>query len=122
MARRPGSSPAKRGPSFDPDVPVAGFYRTRLVKDGPPVALRIWFGNPRDPSTGDEMDRAPQWFATMNGTQVVEAARFWPGCAADPISFGDYLHICRRSATLDPADPYFDPTKPIDKSIAPPPF
>jgi len=122
MRNRTGVARSKRGPSFDPDIPVAGCYRTRFVKDGPPVALRIWFGPPLDPETGEEMDRAPKWFAMINGVLAVEAARFWPGCARDPISFAEYRHICRRSATLDPADPYFDPFTAVDPARAPPPF
>ena len=78
MTNRTGPATTKRGPSFDADQPVAGCYRTRLVKDGPPVALLLWFGAPVDPLTGEPMDRAPAWFATINGKQIVEAARFWP--------------------------------------------
>ena len=124
MARhRTGGVRAKSGPAFDPDLPVMGYYRTRLVKGGPSVALLIWFGQPLDPTTREPMDRAPKWFARVNGTdEVVEAARFWPDCARDPISPAEYRHICDRSATLDPTDPYFDPRKPVDRSVAPPPF
>jgi len=123
MARaRTGGVRAKSGPAFDPDVPVRGVYRTRFVKDGPPVALLIWFGPPLDPETGEPMDRASKWFARINGGEVVEASRFWPGCARDPISFAQYRHIVDRSRTLDPGDPYFDPYRPIDRAVAPPPF
>jgi hypothetical protein len=124
MARhRTGGVRAKSGPAFDPDEPVRGYFKTRLVKGGPPVALLIWFGQPLDPETGELMDRAPRWFARINGTaEVVEASRFWPDCARDPISFAEYRHICERSATLDPSDPYFDPRKPVDRSLTPPPF
>ena len=115
-------STGKSGPSFDPDTPVAGCYRTRFVKGGPPVALRIYYGLPLDPETGEEMDRSPRWLAQINGGRVDDAARFWPQCAADPISFADYLHISRRSATLDRDDPYFDPWRPVDRSKAPTPF
>lgn len=110
------------GPLFDPDVPVAGCYRVQLVKRGPFVGLRIYFGPPADPSTGEEMDRTPRWVASVNGQQVVDAMRFWPHCAREPISFADYLHLCRRARTMDPSDPYYDPTKPVDPSTAPPPF
>jgi len=122
MTNRTGQASRKAGPAFDPDVPVEGCYRTRFVKDGPPVALRIWFGNPVDPLTGEEMDRSPRWNATVNGLATVDAFDFWPGCARDPISFAEYRHIARRSATLDPSDPYFDPRRPVDRSTAKPPF
>lgn len=107
---------------FDPDVPVAGLYRVRLVKGGPPVAVRLWFGAPVDPLTGEEMDRAPKWFATVNGQEIVDAFRFWPGCAREPISQAAFDHIVERSRTMDPTDPFFDPKKPVDRSTAKPPF
>ena len=119
---RTGKASRKSGPAYDPDIPVAGHYRTRFVKGGPPVAVWIYFGLPVDPETGEEMDRAPRWLAKVNGKEVVDAARFWPGVAAEPVGFAEYLHICLRSTTLDPGDPYFDPYKPVDRATAPPPF
>jgi len=43
---------------IDPDVPIAGFYRFKFVTGGHPVAVRLWFGAPIEPWTGEEMDRA----------------------------------------------------------------
>ena len=110
------------GPPYDPDEPVAGCYRVRLVRDGPPCGLLIWFGAPVDPETGELLDRSPIWMARLNNNVPVEAARYWPQCAREPISYSEYRHIVRRSATTDPSDPYFDPMKPVDFSTAPPPF
>jgi hypothetical protein len=110
------------GPPFDADIPVAGCYKVKLVKGGPPCGLRLWYGSPVDPLTGEEMDRSPRWNATLNGREQVDPFRFWPACARDPISEADHLHICRLSATMDPNDPYFDPRRPMDPGKAPPPF
>ena len=69
-ASRKGKPAAPRGRSFDADEPVAGFYTTRLAKDGPPVALHFWQGPPLDPDTGEPLDRAPVWHCLMNGEPV----------------------------------------------------
>jgi len=122
VTNRTGQARRKAGPSFDPDIPVAGCYSVRLVKGGPPVALLIWFGLPVDPLTGEEMDRAPRWNAVLNGVTPVDVGRFWPSCAANRISLSAYHHIVDLSRTMDPSDPYFDPMKPVDRSTAKPPF
>lgn len=69
---------------FNPDVPIEGYYRFHMVSGGIAVAVRLWFGAPIEPWTGEEMDRAPRWNATVNG-QWVEVERVWPMCAEDPI-------------------------------------
>lgn len=43
------------------------FYRIKLVKDGPPVGLKYWYGQPLDPVTGEILDRSPRWIAEVNG-------------------------------------------------------
>jgi hypothetical protein len=122
MTNRRGLAASKPGPPLDADTPVAGCYAVRLVKDGPPVALRICYGPPLDPWTGEELDRAPRWLAFVNGGEAVDVFRFWPACASKPISRELHDHICQRSRTMDPSDPYFDPLKPVNLSAAPMPF
>ena len=120
MARkRAPARPARPGPSYDPDLPVAGCYEIKLVKGGPPVALRIWYGPPLDPETRLEMDRAPRWNAMLNGVQVVAVERFWPECARQPISAARHDFITLESITQDPASPFYDPLKPIDRLAVP---
>ena len=122
FSNRQGQRAAARGRSFDPDEPVAGFYSTRLAKGCCPVALCFWLGQPLDPDTGDLMDRSPRWMCLLNGWQLVEVSRFWPACARNPISREEHDRLCRRSQTLDPLDPYFDPLRPLDHRNAKPPF
>lgn len=119
--RKPGK-PVNRGPSFNPDLPIAGCYRATLTRGGPPVALRFWMGPPVDPETGEEMDRAPRWQCRLNGAELVPVERFWPGCARDSISLEDHDRLCELNRTLDPADPYYDPRRPIDRLKTPLPF
>jgi hypothetical protein len=64
----------------------------RLRSGGVFVAVRIWFGQPRDPLTGDLMDRSMRWQATANG-QPIDLDRVWPQCAADPIDEREARHL-----------------------------
>jgi hypothetical protein len=111
-----------RGPAYNPDIPTAGCYRHKLRRGGPPVALRFWLGPPIDPDTGEEMDRSPRWQCRLNGTELVPVDRFWPDCARFPISLAEHDRLCRLSATLDPASPYYDPRRAIDPLKTPLPF
>ena len=47
------------------DTPIPGFYRMRLRSGGQPVGVRVWFGPPADPVTGEELDRSWRWQATV---------------------------------------------------------
>lgn len=110
-----------RAVGFDPDLPVAGFYRFRMRSGGALCGVRIWHGAPLDPVTGEELDRSPRWQALVNDDPV-EIERVWPRCAADPITDAEYRHYCRTqtwaqqhapdSALADPrrkADPLTTP-------------
>lgn len=79
---------------FDPDAPIAGYYRMRLRSGGVFVAIRIWFGPPRDPLTGEVMDRSHRWQATANG-KPIDLERVWPQCAADPIDEAEARHLIK---------------------------
>lgn len=114
MSRR-GKPLPRQGPPLDPDVPVAGFYRVRLVRDGPFVALRYWLGPPLDPETGEELDRSPVWQCRMNGTELVPVDRFWPRCAREPITREDHDRLCVLHRSVDPTSPYYDPTRKFDR-------
>ena len=114
--------PVDRGPSYSPDTPVAGCYRLRLTRGGPPVALRYWIGPPLDPDTGEELDRAPRWQCRVNGVQLVPVDWYWPRCARDPITQAEHDRLCGLNATLDPASPYYDPKRPIDRLRTPLPW
>lgn len=113
---------------FDPapdmaDAPRAGFYRHRRIGrvDRP---VRIWFGPPLDPETGEEMDRSPRWQIMLTGA-VLEFDRWnlvWPSCQSDPIPQAEYDYLLARAATSDPTDPFGSDTGRIDPLQAALPF
>jgi hypothetical protein len=119
---RRGKPAPPRGRSFDPDLPVAGCYQVKLVRHGPPVAVKIWFGLPLDPVTGEELDRAPVWLARVNGGDCRPAAWFWPECARHPITEAEHDRITQLSRTMNRASAWFDPLRPIDPLKTPVPF
>jgi hypothetical protein len=109
---------------YDASIPNAGWYRYKLRAGGHPVAVRIWFGAPHDPVTGEELDRGWRWQATANG-EPIDLDRVWPSCGRDPITEceGRYLAGLQAWATEHaPASPAADPNRRIDLLTAPMPF
>jgi len=79
--------------SLQPDVPVAGHYAMRLVRGGPLVPVKIWFGLPI--VDGEEQDRSLRWCVevdrkTTSKDELISIDRAWPWCAKNPISEADY--------------------------------
>jgi hypothetical protein len=74
------------------DTPTAGHYKMRMVRNGPFVPVRIWFGPPHDPDTGEEMDRSHRWQAEIGGKEAA-IERTWPWCAKNPIAEADYRYM-----------------------------
>lgn len=101
---------------IDVSVPVAGFYRGRLVSGGVRGGIRIWFGPPHDPVTGEEMDRSWRWQAEFNG-EPCDFDRVWPACADEAITEAEYRTYCQRAEWARqqaPASAYADPRKRVD--------
>ena len=101
---------------FDPDQPVAGFYRIRLRSGAAFAGVYIWHGLPLDPVTGEELDRSPRWQASLNG-EAIDLERVWPRCADEPITEANYRHLCRTQQWARenaPDSALADPRKPID--------
>lgn len=96
--RRPYTPPAGYG--FNPDKPVPGHYRLRV--HGVAQGIRIWFGAPLDPVTGDELDRGPRWQAERNG-EPVDLEHVWPRCAADKITADEYAYLTQLARWTDDA-------------------
>ena len=46
-------SPARRFDGVDVTTPVAGYYRARLVSGGVRGGVRLFYGPPKDPVTGE---------------------------------------------------------------------
>lgn len=109
---------------FDPDHPVAGFYRMRMRSGGTFVGVRIWHGAPHDPVTGEELDRSHRWQATVN-RGLVNLDRVWPKCAADPVDEGEYQYLCtvhQWAKENAPDSPQANPMRRINPLTAPTPF
>lgn len=77
---------------YSTEVPTEGYYRTRLRSGGVYVGVRIWFGQPLDPETGDEMDRSLRWQAMCNG-RYIDLDRVWPKCGREPIDEAEYHYL-----------------------------
>ena len=126
---------------FDPrpegsDAPVAGFYQW-LRHGRPAVPVRIWFGPPLDPETGEEMDRSWRWQMLAAGRPVVALeedrdgpfdpvwADVWPQVSHDPIPPSEYeflIATIRHAESYDPDSPFAKPFRKIDLRSATLPF
>ena len=128
MSRAPLDYTARRAPSaasgFDVDQPVAGFFKMRMVSGGAFVGVRLWNGPPKDPVTGEELDRSWRWQAEANGSPV-NLERVWPRCARDPISATEYAYLAARqdwAATNAPDSALADPRRKLDLLNLPLPY
>lgn len=78
-------------------IPTAGFYRMRMVKNGPWVPVHIWQGFGLDPETGEAREVAWMWRAERRGVEV-RIDQVWPSCAGEPISESEYRFLLARAA------------------------
>lgn len=102
--------------AVDIETPVAGHYRGKLRGNGVAGGIRLWFGPPHDPVTGEVMDRSWRWMAEFNG-EMVDFEAVWPVCAGEPISPEDYRVYCSRAAWARdnaPKSAFADPTRKYD--------
>ena len=96
------------------EVPVPGFYATRLVKGGPEVGCRIVFD-------------AGLWVALVNGVPTHPSAQAAPWripwmerCAfSRRIGEAEYDTLLHAAATARPGEPAADPLKPVRWRDAP---
>jgi len=107
------------------DDPRPGFFKTRLVKNGPFVGAEIRHGPSTDPDTGGVLEeRSWMWETWINGELVEKPSpdplragvyRVW--LCAKSISEAEYRHLvadrewCRHHA---PSSPEANPTKRAD--------
>lgn len=115
---------AAQSTGFDPDQPIAGTYQMRLVSGGVFVPVKIWFGAPLDPVTGEELDRSHRWNATANG-DAVTIERVWPKCADTPIDHHEFEYLAARhawAAKNEPESVFANPKRRIDPLTSPTPF
>lgn len=103
------------------DVPVAGFYRTKLAKGAAWVPARIWLGVAIDPVTGESMDRSPMLCAEVNG-RYVDPYEVWPSLVGQPITEAEFKYLTANAewcAEHAPADPAANPRTKIDLNTVP---
>lgn len=94
-----------------------------MVRGGAPAGVRIFYGPPLDPVTGEEMDRGHRWQAQVNG-QYEELERVWPACMREPIDEAEYRFMVRASEHArkhDGYSPLGQPRKRVDWDSATPP-
>ena len=111
-------APVGYGISLDP---VEGWYRHKLRSGAVAVGVRIFFGPPCDPDTGEELDRAPRMQAHVNG-RYVELDRVWPQCASHPIDEAEYAYLSSLQEWAEqhsPASPEANPRKAVNWLTAP---
>lgn len=98
------------------DIPEAGFYRTKLARGGPWCGVRIWFGAPPDPETGELLDRSHRWQAEINGN-ACDIDAVWPHVAGRFIDKAEYEYLValsKHAKTYAPEMPEAEPTRGID--------
>jgi hypothetical protein len=87
------------------DTPIEGYYRTRLVRGGPWVGVKIWFA-----PAADAEDRTPQWQCSVNGFQA-DVWEMWPLVGGREIDEAAYRKISPQAEAGKPVDKM--KTKPI---------
>lgn len=85
-------------PAVGADVsePCAGYFRHRLRSGSVVCGVRIWFGQPLDPVTGEPLDRSLRWQCDVDGEYYDHWDQIWPGCTGNPISETEYRALVAR--------------------------
>ena len=112
--RRPTTT---RAAGYDVSTPTAGYYRMRLTSGGVYGAVRIWYGQPPDPVTGELLDRSLRWQATFNN-EPIDLDRVWPVCGREPISSDEAARLIQQAEWAKRAAPdsaYANPRARIDR-------
>ena len=107
--------------------PRPGFFKLRLVKDGPWLAARIFLPCPIDPEFGHPMDRSRHLLAEVDGAFVEPPTawvfRIWTGAVEIAEAEFNYLRDdaswCRQYA---PAEPRANPRQSVDPRRTAPVF
>lgn len=105
------------------DDAQCGWFKRKLVKDGPWVAARIWMHQPIDPETG-ELEGDEFLLCEVAG-KPRDAGDQWTWLASNPISKADYefmLADARWAKTNAPTDPIANPDQPVNFLKSPLPF
>lgn len=93
--RREWERPAGYG--INVSEPIAGFYKVKLSRDTVLRAVHLVYGPPRDPITGEELDRSWRWMAFLDDGSLANFDDIWPKCARDPITEIDWKQSVART-------------------------
>lgn len=102
-AKRPATAHHGKA-GHDVSTPTAGFFRFRLRGGAVAGGVRIYFGPPRDPVTGEELDRSWRWQADFDG-EPIDFDRVWPACLKDLITEAEYRQRVGRRQWAETAAP-----------------
>lgn len=103
------------------DEPHAGWYKRRLVKDGPWVPVRIWLHQEVDEA--GELAADAYFCCDVDG-KPADPEQHWLFACMQPIAETDYTHLLRLSRYAkkhDDREPLANPRKAIDLLNVPPP-
>lgn len=104
----------RRRPTHESE-PHAGYYKMRLVKNGPWMPVRIWWHSVVDQETGELTE--PERMLCLVGERERDIDRTWLSCCKNPISRPEYeamMHTLRWAGSNDPTHPMLRPMEPID--------
>lgn len=102
------------------DAFIPGLYRWDR-RGRVPVPVRVWFGQPLDPLTGELLDRSWRWQFEFDGFTLDAFAKhlgataddvldnFWPKCRDSEIDPGEYQYLLDTAAHArenDPSSPF----------------
>lgn len=87
---------APGGYGLKADEPVAGFYKVKLGRDTVLRAVRLEYGAPLDPVTGEVLDRSWRWMAYLDDGYLGDFDAIWPQCARNPITEAEFRRCCAR--------------------------
>lgn len=106
-------------PPINISEPHCGYFKTKLVKDGPFVPVHIFWRGPKDEHgrpTGDE-----EMVCLVNGKEA-DVLETWTRVADRPIQLAEYeylVNLGKYAKEHDSREPLANPTAPIDRLTAP---
>lgn len=89
----------------DVSTPVAGWFRMRIGAGTVAIGIHVFNGPPRDPITGEELDRSWRWQAIADDGELLEWDRIWPACAKHPITETEFKTRQGRRVWAEQAAP-----------------
>lgn len=114
-------SPSYRITLAAPDTPQSGWYKRKLIKDGPWVPARIWREAAIDFQTDKPSKTIENIFCTV-GDAAKNPVDQWGWLLNAPISESDYNHMMKLRAWVmkhAPHEPQANPEKAIDWNRVP---